>query len=43
MSEQTDDLTGMNEVIISEATKEDPTEEINFEMVDAEPESLNTS
>lgn len=29
-TEQTDDLTGLNEVIISEATKEDPTEEINF-------------
>ena len=43
VSEQTDDLTGMNEVIVSEATKEDLTEEINFEMVDAEPESLNTS
>jgi len=41
-TEQTDDLTGLNEVIISEATKEDPTEEINFELP-AEPESLNTS
>ena len=42
-TEQTDDLTGLNEVIVSEATKEDLNEEINFEMVDAEPESLNTS
>jgi len=43
ITEQTDDLTGLNEVIVSEATKEDLTEEVNFEMVDAEPESLNTS
>jgi serine/threonine protein kinase len=43
VSEQTDDLTGLNEVIVSEATKEDLTEEVNFEMLDAEPESLNTS
>jgi serine/threonine protein kinase len=43
LSEQTDDLTGLNEVIISEATKDDPTEEINFEMVEVEPQSLNTS
>lgn len=42
VSEQTDDLTGLNEVIISEATKDDPAEEINFEL-QAEPESLNTS
>ena len=41
VSEQTDDLTGLNEVIISEATKDDPAEEINFEL--QEPESLNTS
>lgn len=37
LTEQTDDLTGLNEVIISEATKEDPAEEVNFEMVEAEP------
>ena len=43
VSEHTDDLTGLNEVIISEATKEDPADEVNFDMMDAEPESLNTS
>ena len=37
LTEQTDDLTGLNEVIISEATKEDPAEEVNFEMEEAEP------
>ena len=37
LTEQTDDLTGLNEVIISEATKEDPAEEVNFEVVEAEP------
>ena len=45
LSEQTDDLTGLNEVMISEATKEDPREEVNFDLMPtvAEPESLNTS